>query len=244
MKIIFLLVFVIISNSSIYADPALTVRVQRNAYAPYVILDPQTEAKGILIEVLRKSATEQNIQLLTKKFPKKRVIKGLLHGQIDAAPMAKEWFSEKGPFLFSDPIVKIQDVLVSLRSSPIEYSTPEKLKGLRIITHLGFKYPLLDPYFKNRKIRRRDGKNEFIMLKMLKLKRGEAAVLNHLVALWLIKNNPDFQNLYSISKNEISNVAYRIIFHEKWAPFVKKFNQDLKRMKQNGDLKKIISKYR
>lgn len=116
------------------------------------------------------------------------------------------------------------------------------MHGKVISSHLGYAYPTLDEDFKAKRIIRSDAKTELAMLKMVMKKRADAAVVNELVGLWIIKQN-SWQNKFKISAKDIDSVGYRIMFSRKWAPFVKKFNKEFRRMKQNGSVKKIIAKY-
>jgi len=74
-------------------------------------------------------------------------------------------------------------------------------------------------------------------------RRVDAAVVNEVVGLWLIKEN-FWQGKLKIAPKAIDSVGYPIMFSRKWKPFVKKFNQELRLMKKNGSLEKILAKYR
>lgn len=229
----------------VFAESTLVFRIQfqGNGFPPYVILEKGEETKGILVEVLEHIAFKHKITVHFRKLPRNRVLGLLETGGIDAAPMAKEWVSEPNRFVFTAPIARNRDVLFSLKSNPVIFSTPKDLSGIKIITRLGFKYPTFELWFKSGKIKRRDGNDEYGMLKMLLLKRGECAIINHLTGLWVIKQNPDLQNIYFVSDKEVADVGYRLVFNKKWKSFVMKFNNDLALMKKNGELKRIMSAY-
>jgi len=78
--------------------------------------------------------------------------------------------------------------------------------------HLGYHYPILDPYFKNKSITRVDSPTERTMFKMTLHRRTDASVINELVGRWIIKSNPDRRNVYEISKNHVGGYVYRFIF--------------------------------
>jgi polar amino acid transport system substrate-binding protein len=80
------------------------------------------------------------------------------------------------------------------------------------------------------------------MLNMVLKERTDAAVMNELVAKWIIRENK-WQDKFAISSKEVGGFDYRIMFNKKWKSFVQKFNQELTLMKQNGQLERIISKY-
>ena len=79
---------------------------------------------------------------------------------------------------------------------------------------------------------------------MLIIGRTDAAIMDKPVALWLIKQNPEFQGRLKFSK-PFQEVGYRLMFTKKynWKPFAELFNQELEKMRGDGRLEKIMKKY-
>ena len=75
--------------------------------------------------------------------------------------------------------------------------------------------------------------------------RHDAAIMNKQVALWLIMTTERFQGRFAFSEKAIDSVGYRIMFTtvRDCAPFVRSFNRELSRMKQNGTLDRIMASY-
>ena len=211
-------------------------------YPPYMIKEAGKKESGIMVEVLQIIATKHGYILETKGIPTKRVEKLLKIGDLDATARAKEWVSNPENYEFTDVIVRARDVLFSLKKTPITFRSIEDLFDKDIGTHLGYKYPMLKTYFKDNRIRRNDTANGTAMLNMVLKERTDAAVMNELVAKWIISKNK-WQEKFVISSKEVGGFDYRIMFNKKWNSFVKKFNQELTLMRQNGELEKIISKY-
>ena len=211
-------------------------------YPPYMIKEVGKKESGIMVEVLQIIATKHGYILETKGIPTKRVEKLLKIGDLDATARAKEWVSNPENYEFTDVIVRARDVLFSLKKTPITFRSIEDLFDKDIGTHLGYKYPMLKTYFKDNRIRRNDTANGTAMLNMVLKERTDAAVMNELVAKWIISKNK-WQEKFVISSKEVGGFDYRIMFNKKWNSFVKKFNQELTLMRQNGELEKIISKY-
>jgi polar amino acid transport system substrate-binding protein len=211
-------------------------------YPPYMIKEAGKKESGIMVEVLQIIATKHGYILETKGIPTKRVEKLLKIGDLDATARAKEWVSNPENYEFTDVIVRARDVLFSLKKTPITFRSIEDLFDKDIGTHLGYKYPMLKTYFKDNRIRRNDTANGTAMLNMVLKERTDAAVMNELVAKWIISQNK-WQEKFIISTKEVGGFDYRIMFNKKWKSFVKKFNQELTLMRQNGELEKIISKY-
>ncbi len=84
-----------------------------------------------------------------------------------------------------------------------------------------------------------------MLMKLLK-NRYDVAIINKIVALWIIANEPEFQEKFGFSDKYIGNAGYRFMFTTKynWKPFVEKMNQELIKMKSDGRLEKILTKYR
>ena len=210
---------------------------------PYMIKEAGKKESGIMVEVLQIIATKHGYILETKGVPTKRVEKLLKIGDLDATARAKEWVSNPENYEFTDVIVRARDVLFSLKKTPITFRSIEDLFDKDIGTHLGYKYPMLKTYFKDNRIRRNDTANGTAMLNMVLKERTDAAVMNELVAKWIISKNK-WQEKFVISSKEVGGFDYRIMFNKKWRSFVQKFNEELTLMKQNGELEKIISKYK
>ncbi len=211
-------------------------------YPPYMIKEASKQERGIMVEVLQNIATKLGYAVETKGIPTKRVDNLIIKGGLDATARAKEWANNPEDYEFTDVIVRARDVLFSLNKNPITFRTIDDLLDKDIGTNLGYSYPILEPYFKDNRIRRNDTANGTAMLNMVLKGRTDAAVINELVAKWIIMQN-QWQNNFAISSKEVGGFDYRIMFNKKWKSFVKKFNKELTLMKQNGELERIISKY-
>jgi len=177
-------------------------------------------------------------------IPKNREIKHLESGKLDANPLAKEWVSNPEDFEFADVIIDARDVLFSLREKPIKFVSVKDLHGKTIGTHLGYSYPLLEQDFKGENIVRHDSDTEFAMLRITLVGWTDATVINELVGQWLIKGNSNWHEKFVVSKKIVGGFDYRIMFSKKWELFVEVFNKELTIMKENGELDRIISKYK
>lgn len=227
----------------IFGSEIIVFNTTPKGYPPYMIKEAGKKESGIMVEVLQIIATKHGYILETKGVPTKRVEKLLKIGDLDATARAKEWVSNPENYEFTDVIVRARDVLFSLKKTPITFRSIEDLFDKDIGTHLGYKYPMLKTYFKDNRIRRNDTANGTAMLNMVLKERTDAAVMNELVAKWIISKNK-WQEKFVISSKEVGGFDYRIMFNKKWKSFVEKFNQELTLMKQNGELERIISKYK
>lgn len=214
-------------------------------YPPFLVRGQQGAAGGIMLDVLREISSRLGYKVALKFYPENRETYMLVSGKIDCRAKAREWVKDPDRFTWSDPIIDATDVLVFLRTRPMRFRMVDDLIGKKIIAHLGYTYPVLDPLFADKRIHRFDMYNETVMLDELLKAQHEAAVMNKQVALWLIKNNVRFQGRFQFSERIIDRVGYRIMFTSQrdWGPFAQRFNQELSRMRRDETLARIFSRY-
>jgi len=71
-----------------------------------------------------------------------------------------------------------------------------------------------------------------------------AAVMNKDVALWIIKNTPKLQNIFSFSKRlvGVAPLQFQFVNNKALEETVNKLNRELKKMKDDHIIDEIISK--
>ncbi|MBS8241390.1 amino acid ABC transporter substrate-binding protein [Marinobacter lipolyticus] len=221
----------------------LHFNVSPNGYPPYLIVKDQQPA-GIVWDVVSLIAERIGYQVVPKKVPRKRVDSMLLEGFIDGTPRAIEWTSNPDQFLFTDPIVAIEEVLFIPSTSKLVYQKPEDLFSRTLVTHLGYSYPLLEPYFESEKIKRFDVSRDRDMFTfVLHGQRFDAAVADRLVGQWILLNE-GWQNEFRISEESISNFPFRLMLRKDWGDFAEQFNTELATIRESGELDAILSRYR
>ncbi len=217
-------------------------------YAPYSIVPKDSKLKsfGISQDIINEVANLYGIKLKNENYPEKRLQFYLIDGIIDVRSKAKEWVEDPNLLYWSDAYIDITDVIMFLKSKPIKINTIDDLFGKTIGTRLGYGYQLFEKYFEQEKIIRHDSINNVLLFKMLAAGRTDAVIVNKTVALWTIKENPEFNNLFEFSELEVGTAGYRFIFTKKydWRPFIKFVNKELKLMKEDGRLNEIIDKYK
>ncbi len=221
----------------------ITFNMTARGYPPFMINKTESNAPGgIMYDVFSHILNKLGYLVRTTQIPKKREIEYLESGEMDAHAMAKEFIANHDDFEFTAPIFKVRNVVFSRVDAPVQYTKTEDLIGKRAITRLGFVYPPLTDLFNNKSIERINTISEKSMLRMVMYKRGDFTILNDLVGRWMIRVN-GWEDKFVISKGEVTNYDYRIMFTKKWKPLVTKFNQELELMKKDGSLEAIISKY-
>ncbi|MGM0644597.1 MAG: substrate-binding periplasmic protein [Thermodesulfobacteriota bacterium] len=219
-------------------------------WAPYLITDPSKSGfpgtgEGILMDIFKKISEKLGYTVKTASYPEKRDIAMLENGLIDFRFDGLEWVDNPDRYFWSDPILRVDDVLVSRKASPIRFNNLDELRNITVITHLGYTYPTLDPYFSSGRLTRSDTPSHCYMLKMLKGKRGDAAVMNKLVALWTLKRHRSLSGSDFTFSKPIDSSGLALMYTDtKWHGFIKDFNRELSRLKADGRATEILNHYK
>ncbi|SFN07935.1 substrate-binding periplasmic protein [Marinobacter pelagius] len=221
----------------------LRFNVSPNGYPPYLIVENRAPS-GIMWDVMSLIADRLGYELIPEKIPRKRVDQMLLDGYIDATPRAREWTDEPGKFLFTDPVVAIEEVFFIPKDSELAYRTPEDLFSRTVVTHLGYIYPTLEPHFESGRIRRFDvARDRDMFFYVLHGNRFDAAVADRLVGQWFLRNE-GLREHFRTSAESISTFGFRIMLRKDWQDFADEFNRELARIRENGELDAILANYR
>lgn len=217
--------------------------VSPNGYPPYMIVDGEQEY-GIMLDVLERIAPRIGYTVETRKIPRKRVDQMLLEGYIDGTPRAIEWTEAPEQFLFTDPIVQVEEVFFFPETSTLDYRAPRDLFGKTVVTHLGYQYPALEPHLSSGEISRFDvARDEDMFRYLIHGDRFHAAVADRLVGKWILRNQGAAGKLRT-SSSAISEYGFRIMVRPESSEFVEAFNRELEKLRESGELDTILAEYR
>ena len=232
--------YLLVSGQSFASAKTIIFNMSENGYPPFMINNKPPS--GIIYDVLQIILAKHGYDIKTAKIPKNRELGFLRSGKLDAQAIAKEWVEEPNKYEFSDPILKVRNVIISSVDNPVIFTKIEDLIGKKSVTHLGYKYPPLTRYFKNGLIERNDTVNETAMLAMIQSQRADFTIVNDYVGAWIIQKQ-NWSGQFVISKKDVTNYDYRIMFSKKWKLLVSEFNKELAILKENGTFEKIVQKY-
>lgn len=219
-------------------------------WPPYLIADPeengpQGKGQGILMDIFKEVSQTLGYRVKTVCYPEKRDIVMLDKGLIDFRFDGRNWVEKPDRYFWSDPIIEASDVLVFRKDDPVRFDDLEDLEGKTVITHLGYTYPTLQPYFASGRIKRSDTATHSYMLRMLDAERGDAAVMNKRVALWVMKNSRSLSPSGFTFSSPVDSSRLALLYTSpEWHEFVKDFNRELSKMKTDGRINGILSDYR
>ena len=226
-----------------FAQNTIRLNISANGYPPYLIRNADSNASGIIVDLLRVVAHKQKLKIKTVNFPQKRIHKNILSDAIDVTPSAIEWVENADDYAFSDVILTVNDILFSPIDKPISFDVYDDLLSKKLGTRLGFNYPSLEPYFAKKLITKTEVSTGLAMLKVTLKNRIDASILEDRVGKWVIKSNPDLHNKFYLSKKAVNSFEYRLMFSKKWQPFIAVFNEELAQMKKSGEFDSILEQY-
>lgn len=228
-------------------DKTMIIFIPDTDWPPYLINDPQYPGGGVLMEVLRAVAEPLGYKVTPERLPNKRGWYLLDQGDVHVHAKAKEWVTNPDDYLWTEPFMQHEGVLLYRYGSRIQYTGPEALYGKKLTCIKGFIYPELEEHFGPDKITRVDVTSPFAMLELLGRGRVDAAIVNKNETLWLFRNRPDLKpQRFRMDETPCEAAGYRYVFtnDKSWLPFINEFNKRIKEMKRNGELKAILDQYR
>lgn len=248
MKKIIIIIFFITFNcfGKDKLPETILVGLPEYAYPPYIILEP--EYSGLMLEPFLIITERMGVKVSFYTSPTIRIQKMIEKGELDAVFRSKKWISNPDDFLWTDKLMDLEDVLISDIKYSYEFKNLYELTYFVIHAHHGYGYPTLQPYFENDSMIRYDYKSEYLILKSLidtQMTAKHGCVMNSNVAKWIIGKNKELQGRFYISKAVIDSNPYQIQLFNTSAnkAYVARFNVELQKMKESGELQGIIDKY-
>lgn len=217
--------------------------VAPNGYPPYLISDDD-QTGGIMWTVVEKISRRLGYQVETHKIPHKRVDQLLKDGLIDGTARAREWAPRAQEFVFTDPVVNVEEVVFFPIGSPHQFEVIEDLFSLTLVTHLGYHYPPLRPHFESGQIGRFDvSRDQDLFVYVLEGEGLDATVADRLVGRWILANE-GMEDKFRASDATLSDVGFRVMLRPGWESFAEAFNRELATMLENGEIDAILEAYR
>ncbi|BCS89349.1 substrate-binding periplasmic protein [Pseudodesulfovibrio sediminis] len=225
----------------------ITIGMPSTDWPPYLISTTDNQHKGVLIDIFRAITEPMGYTTSAVHLPDKRTWELLGTGEVNALAMAKEWTANPDQFLWSEPFMLNEDVLLYLADSDLQYTAPQSLFGKSVAAITGFVYPALEPYFATGQITRVDTNSPYTMLELLSRHRVDAAMVNRAETQWFLRNHPNLEpERFRMDQTPFDSAWYRYVFIKtpQWERFVVEFNKQLRAMKRDGTLPAILDQYR
>jgi len=216
-------------------------------WPPFITQDPDQAEGGVFGELIRAIVEPMGYTVKIQFLPERRGWEMLDDGLVDVHVKAKEWVTDPDKYLWSDPFLLNEDVLLYSAARPLEYTTPEALYGTSVATIRGFFYPRFEPHFGPGKITRVDVATPYAMLDLLERNRVAAALVNRAETEWMLHHSPSIDpSRFRLDRHDFDRAQYRFLFSPKgdWQPLIDRIDKSLNAMRHDGRLKAILNKYR
>lgn len=222
----------------------LKLNISSDGYPPYLIIDRDGNPGGIAYDVISRIADRLGYTVEPLRVPRKRVDDLLLEGHIDATPRAREWTENPDQYLFTDPIIDVQEVFFTPAEKRLDFDSPETLPRMKVVTPLGYYYPKLQGLFESGHLERFEVSNDRDMFTyLLHGDSFDAAIADLTVGRWIIREN-DWRGKFRHTDNTIGRYGYRVMLRKDWQEFAESFNEELAGLRANGELDVILDQYR
>jgi len=226
----------------------ITLGVPSHGWPPYHMPeDSRQRGNGIMPDIFVEAAVSLGATVQLHWLPEKRAMQRMSIGGIDVYTKAKEWVEDPDMYLWSNPVLTSEDVLVFRRGEGAAYSEPKDLAEHAVGTVLGYRYPVLEKMFARGDCARVDARNALNQMRMLQNRRTDVAVINRVVALWLIRENDDLGSEdFEMCEHPLASAEMRFAFNmnRPWGAFIQDMNRELAAMRADGRLAAILARYR
>lgn len=232
-----------VSGTSLAAETPLRFSISDSWSMPLVNIENNQPNEGILFDIMQSLAAQVGRPAEYHVLPRLRVQGALERGEVNIRCYAAQaWMPGlSGDYTWSLPILFQRDVLVGVTENH-KITDPAKLAPREIIgAVLGYRYPVLQPFFDSEHLIREDARNQDQVLKKLAIGRYQYAVTSQLALDWFNYMHSDNTPLRTLAHlNE--QPAGCIVRNDPDIP-VQPLLRVLVHMSVSGELQRIIDKY-
>mgnify|MGYP001557287270 CR=1 FL=1 len=226
--------------------------VSIGSYAPFHIAEydyidvPENEAKGIFIDVIKQFAKQHpEYSLHFRAYPVLRSIRMTGTGETIDIAVESPLFVKEGTlnhYDFSEAVVRTKDVVITNSKSQLTYKSPKDLYNKTIAVIKGYKYGEFDTLEKAGKIRYQALETHQRALRFLQRGSADAYLGNIHVTPYYIKKNGMNRSEFIFSKKAMLEFDLAFLV-KKDLNVLSKLDEFIRKIKKNGALNKIITKY-
>lgn len=232
----------LLSAAAHAGEPPLRFSVSDSWGMPMMQIDDGRATAGILYDLQARLARKVGRRAEQLVLPRLRVQRLLARGEIDVrCYVHPAWLAEpQRGYVWSVPFMVQQDLIVGRWNAP--ELRPERLRGERLGTVLGFRYPRLEPLFASGQLQRDDARTQELALQKLDAGRYRYAVSSHLALDWFNRQQPAGQRLKALQ--QIAADPISCLIRDAADVPTRALLRALVQMKQNGELEAILARYR
>ncbi|MEZ9234172.1 substrate-binding periplasmic protein [Shewanella sp. 10N.286.52.A9] len=235
MYYLFLLSAVLLFHAKLHATTLKYNVNGSSSWVPYYITEDANNS-GILGELVPQILATASIDIERHDFPPQRTNQALEKGLLDFDFVSPSWFADGdmgGQFVQSEPVLHIQENIITLKENQETWSNIAKIKGQPIGTVFGYLYHDDDIFT------RVDFSSEKQLIKALHKNRVNAAISGDLPALyWAKKLNLPIA-LAAIHSKGVLVMRLR----KEHQALMPQINAAILELKNDGTIQDLIDKY-
>ncbi len=224
------------------------VKVYSYHLKPPLILDQMT-GRGLyndMLSYLNKENTAYRFELIY--LPRRRLDLLVNSGALDGLVIGVSpvWFNDKAEkkFLWTLPVMSDTDDVVSSKIRPFEFTGAQSMNGMRIGLVLGYYYYGVSELITEGKIQRDDASSEEHSFRKLIAGRIDAAIISRSNYDYEMKNHPDLQGQFHISKNPHDQYDRQILVPLSMPKVQQQINVILRNAVHDPIWQKLVNAYR
>ncbi|MFT5676649.1 MAG: polar amino acid transport system substrate-binding protein [Paraglaciecola sp.] len=200
-----------------------------------------SEYRGIVPDILSEIGGRLNLDISYLPTSRNKMESALLDGTGDALYLAPEWIKNPSKLIFSEPIMKHEEFLYSLKPFSSEDNAEEWLKDKLICLREDFIYPVIQTFIDKGITKRKDVSSQAPMVSMLLKGRCELIYLTGYLAEWEIKDLGATHSVFR-SPKPLETTHVTIGLAKKWQPILSALNESILEFKAKGKIEKIIQR--
>ncbi|MFK0094302.1 substrate-binding periplasmic protein [Pseudomonas sp. NPDC090592] len=230
------------STHSLAEQPVLRFSVAESWGMPLVRIEGDQPVEGLLYDLMQAVAREVGAHPEYHVMARLRLEEAMNSGDIDVrCYVSMQWLNDRPrDFVWSIPLIHQRDVLVG-RVGDSSPTPPEQLPPQAIGTVLGYTYSTLQPLLDQGQLRREDSRSQLLVLQKLQAGRYRHAVSNQLSLQWFNQGLPADQQLQVLAVLEEQDLGCMV--RSDPAIPTQGLLRALVRMKQSGEIERIVQRY-
>ncbi|HDS1699459.1 MULTISPECIES: ABC transporter substrate-binding protein [unclassified Pseudomonas] len=230
------------STHSLADQPVLRFSVAESWSMPLVRIEDDQPVEGLLHDLMQAVAREVGVRPEFHVMARLRLEEAMSSGDIDVrCYVSTQWLNDRPrDFVWSIPLIHQRDVLVG-RAGDSTPTPPERLPPQAIGTVLGYTYSTLQPLLDNGQLHREDSRSQLLVLQKLQAGRYRHAVSNQLSLQWFNQGLPAEQQLQTLAVLDEQDLGC-MVRNDPAIP-TQGLLRALVRMKQSGEIERILQRY-
>ncbi|MEG2892970.1 MAG: transporter substrate-binding domain-containing protein [Clostridium sp.] len=221
------------------ADSKNVVKVAGDInYPPYEYVDKNGVYTGYNVEIIKKIAKVQGFEIELIPMPWDKAVRALEKGEIDLIQGMTNSGNRNEKFLFSDPIIENDYVIITLKENK-DIESVLDLKGKKVSYQTS---DLAEEVLSSVEVTKVGVKDQYEALRLLTEKKVEAFVGNKLTAMYYL------QRMNALDKTKVNGSPllrndYSIAGNKSKAEVIKIINGGLQKIKASGEYDEIYNKW-